>query len=86
MEIITFLVVGLIAGWLAGLLVKGHGLGTVGDIIVGIIGALVGGYIFGLSSINTYGFLGAVLLAALGAIVFLFVIGLFSGSHRLQRH
>ncbi len=45
-EIIYFLLIGLIAGWLAGLIMKGSGLGLIGNIVVGIIGSFIGGYIF----------------------------------------
>ena len=80
MNILTFLVVGLIAGWLAGLIVEGHGLGTVGNIIVGIIGAFVGGLIFDVLGMASYGFWQSVGMSAVGAVVFLFVVGLFTGS------
>ncbi len=47
MGLLTWIIVGLIAGWLAGLVMKGGGYGVIGDIILGIIGALVGGFIAG---------------------------------------
>lgn len=80
MNIILFLIVGLIAGWLAGLVVEGHGLGTVGNIIVGVIGAFVGGLIFDAFGMTSFGFWQSVGMSAIGAIVFLFVVGLFTGS------
>lgn len=78
MNILLFLLVGLVAGWLASLVVEGHGLGTLGNIIVGIIGAFVGGLIFDVMGIQSYGFWQSVGMSAVGAVVFLFVIGIFT--------
>ncbi len=75
-SLLVFLFIGLIAGWLAAVLVKGRGFGIVGDIIVGIIGAELGGWIFNAIGWVTYGFWGAVLMAAVGAIVLLIIIKL----------
>ncbi len=80
MNIILFLIVGLIAGWLAGVIVEGHGLGVIGNIIVGIIGAFVGGLIFDFLGMKSFGFWQSVGMSAVGAVVFLFLIGLFTGS------
>jgi uncharacterized membrane protein YeaQ/YmgE (transglycosylase-associated protein family) len=79
MSIIVFLIVGGIAGWLAGLLIKGRGFGIIGDIIVGIIGAFIGG--FALTAIGLAGFFGAgiigsIIVALIGAIILLFIIKL----------
>ena len=82
MNIIAFLLVGLIAGWIAGSIVEGHGLGTLGDIVVGIVGAFVGGFIFDIFGITAYGFWGSLGMAVVGATVFLFIIGMFTGTHR----
>ena len=76
MSIFWFLLVGLVAGWLAGIIMRGHGFGMVGDIIVGVIGALIGGYLFGALGITAYGTFGAIAMAAIGAMVLLFLIGL----------
>ena len=73
MNFIWFILIGLAAGWLAGQLVKGGGFGMLGDIIVGIIGALLGGFLFsafGLSSGG--GLLGSLIVATIGAVVLLF--------------
>ena len=70
MEIIWFLIVGLVAGWLAGVLVKGGGYGLVGDMVVGILGALLGGYLFGsLGGAVGGGLLGSIVVATLGAVI-----------------
>ena len=77
MEFIWFIVVGLIAGWLAGVLVKGGGFGVIGDIIVGVIGALLGGWLFGAMGIwPGGGLLGSIVIATIGAIILIFIIRL----------
>ena len=79
MDILWFILVGLVAGWLAGLIVKGRGLGLLGDLIVGVIGALIGGYLFSFLNISlpVTGFWGSLLTATIGAILLLFVLKFF---------
>ena len=74
--IIIWLVIGAIAGWLAGQIVKGGGFGLVGDIIVGIIGSVIGGWIFGSYVVGVPGVGGAIIGSTIGAVVLLFVISL----------
>lgn len=77
MEFVWFILIGLVAGWLAGLLVKGGGFGVVGDIIVGIIGALLGGFIFSSLGISAGGgMLGSIIVATIGAILLIFILRL----------
>lgn len=71
---IWFTLIGLAAGFLAGLVVKGHGFGVVGNIIVGIIGALLGGFLFRLVGLSATGKLGELICAFVGAIVLLFLL------------
>ena len=82
MSILGWIILGLIAGWLAGVLVKGSGYGVVGDIVLGILGALVGGAITStLMGVDITGFtLESLLVAVLGAIVVIFIARLISGS------
>jgi uncharacterized membrane protein YeaQ/YmgE (transglycosylase-associated protein family) len=71
------LAVGAIAGWLAGLLVQGTGFGLVGDIVVGILGALIAAFLFpyfGLALTLGGGILGAIIVAVIGAVVLLLII------------
>jgi uncharacterized membrane protein YeaQ/YmgE (transglycosylase-associated protein family) len=83
MGILSWIVVGLIAGWLAGMVMKGGGYGLIGDIIVGVVGALLGGWIAttflhigaGMSGINLY----SILVAFCGAVVLLIGLRLLSG-------
>ena len=73
MSVIWFLIVGVIAGWLAGLLVKGGGFGLIGDLVVGIICALIGGLLFG-GGLLGGGVLGSILVATIGAVILLVVL------------
>jgi len=82
--IIAWLVVGLIAGWLAGLVMKGGGYGIIGDIVIGIIGAFIGGWLFSTLGIATPfgGMGGTIFVAFIGAVVLLFILRLIRGSTR----
>jgi uncharacterized membrane protein YeaQ/YmgE (transglycosylase-associated protein family) len=78
--IIAWLVVGLIAGWLAGLVMKGGGYGILGDIVMGIIGALIGGFLFGfLMPGSSAGLLGSIVVAFIGAVVFIAIVRALPG-------
>jgi uncharacterized membrane protein YeaQ/YmgE (transglycosylase-associated protein family) len=78
MNLLWFLLVGAIAGWLAGLLVKGKGFGIFGNIGVGIVGAVIGGHILGWAGISFgRGFWPGVVTALIGALILLFVVNLF---------
>jgi len=76
MSLIWFLVIGLIAGWLAGLIMKGGGFGLLGDLVVGVIGSFLGRWIFGLVGIMAGGFIGSVVCATIGAIVLVLLVRL----------
>jgi uncharacterized membrane protein YeaQ/YmgE (transglycosylase-associated protein family) len=76
LNIIYFLLIGLIAGWLAGQIMKGKGFGLGGNLIVGCIGALVGGFLFDLLGIFTHGLIGSLIAALAGALVLLWIISL----------
>ena len=76
MHILLFLVIGLIAGWLAGVIMKGSGYGVVGDIIIGILGALIGGHVLGWFGVVTYGLIGSLISALIGALILIFAIRL----------
>ena len=69
MHLIWFLLVGLVAGWLAGKMMKGSGYGVVGDIVLGVVGAFVGGFLFRLLGISAHGTIGAIVMATIGAMV-----------------
>ncbi|CAN5785503.1 GlsB/YeaQ/YmgE family stress response membrane protein [soil metagenome] len=86
MDILTWLIVGLIAGVLASLVMGGTGLGIIGDIVIGIVGAFVGGWIFRTLGVTSplSGLPGIILVAFVGAVVLLFVIRLVrQGTRRV---
>jgi len=73
--LIIWIIVGAVAGWLAGLIVRGFGFGLVGNIIVGILGAIVGGWLFGnFGIVFTTGILNTILTAIIGAVILLLVV------------
>jgi uncharacterized membrane protein YeaQ/YmgE (transglycosylase-associated protein family) len=75
MGFLWFVLIGLIAGLLAGVLIKCNGCGIIGDITAGVVGALIGGFLF--HFIGVYiggGVFGALLIAAIGAVVFIFIL------------
>ena len=76
MNIVFFLLIGLVAGWLAGQIMKGKGFGLLGNLIVGCVGAVLGGFIFGQLGISFYGVIGALIAALVGALILLWIIGL----------
>ncbi len=75
-NILIFLLIGLVAGWLAGLITRGYGFGLLGNILVGVIGAFIGGFIFPLLGLSASGFIGQVLFALGGAVLLLIIITL----------
>ena len=73
-QLVLFIVIGGLAGWCAGLITKGSGFGVLGNIIVGIIGAFLGGLCFRLLGIVAYGFTGRFIFAILGALLFVWLL------------
>jgi len=74
--LLAFLIIGAIAGWLAGTLMKGGGFGLLGNIVVGILGAVIGGWVFGLLGISAGGMIGSIVTATAGAAILLYFVGL----------
>jgi uncharacterized membrane protein YeaQ/YmgE (transglycosylase-associated protein family) len=81
--IISWLVIGLIAGWLAGLAMRGGGYGVIGDIIVGLIGAFIGGLLFNLLVKGETGFWGSMVVAFLGACILIAILRAVSPARRV---
>ncbi len=76
-SLLVWLIVGAIAGWLAGIIVSGYGFGLIGNIVVGIVGAFIAGLLLPQLGIGLpAGFLGAIIYSAIGAIILLVIIGL----------
>jgi uncharacterized membrane protein YeaQ/YmgE (transglycosylase-associated protein family) len=76
MDLIIFLVIGALAGWLAGVIMKGGGFGVIGNIIVGILGALLGGWVLPKLGITIGGEFGGFITAVIGAVILLFIVRL----------
>ena len=82
MSIVWWLVVGLIAGFLASVVMRGGGYGVVGDIVVGLVGALLGGFLANLVGLGASGFIGTIIVAFIGACVLIALLRAFTGGFR----
>jgi uncharacterized membrane protein YeaQ/YmgE (transglycosylase-associated protein family) len=76
MNLLWFLIIGAVAGWIAGQIMRGGGFGLLGNIVVGILGALLGGFLFGLLGLSSYGLVGSLVTATVGAVVLLWLLRL----------
>jgi len=74
MKLILFVLIGAIAGWLAGQIMKGRGFGVVGNIVVGVVGAFLGGFVFRLLGFAAFGLLAQLITATVGAIILLWIV------------
>lgn len=83
--VIWWLIVGLIAGFLASVVMRGGGYGIVGDIIVGLIGAFIGGWLFSLLGIGAGGLIGSIVVAFIGACILILLLRLISGGYGRRR-
>ncbi|MGV3002294.1 GlsB/YeaQ/YmgE family stress response membrane protein [Vibrio sp.] len=73
MNIIMFLIIGAIAGWLAGQIMKGSGFGAIGNIVIGIVGSVIGGFTFSLLGLSSGGLIGSLVTATVGAVILLYI-------------
>lgn len=80
MEIVWFLLIGLCAGWLAGQLFKGRGFGLIGNLIVSVIGAIVGGFAFDQLGLQANSLIGSLITATVGAIILLALLQVVARS------
>lgn len=81
--LLWYLIVGLIAGWLTGVIMKGSGYGIVMDIVLGIVGGLLGGWIAGNLGLGGGGFIWSIIIAVIGAVILVALVRLISGrGHR----
>lgn len=80
MGLIVYLIIGGIAGWLAGHFMKGKGFGILRNIIIGIIGSFIGGFGFDLLGLSSTGFIGSVVTATVGAVVLIYIVRLFRAA------
>ena len=82
-SLLVILIVGLVAGWLASLIVRGGGMGLLGDLLVGLVGALIGSWLLPKLHVDLgSGLLAAILDATIGAVILLVVLRLFAGPRR----
>jgi len=77
--VIAAILIGLIAGWLAGMLMRGSGFGILVDIVLGLVGAVVGSFIFGVFNVAPAGTIGYIVMATIGAVVLVAI------AHALKR-
>jgi uncharacterized membrane protein YeaQ/YmgE (transglycosylase-associated protein family) len=73
MGFLTWIIVGLIAGWLAGQVMKGGGYGILVDIILGILGGILGGWVFGLLGLHAGGLTGSIVVSFVGAVILVWI-------------
>ncbi|HEX2663291.1 MAG TPA: GlsB/YeaQ/YmgE family stress response membrane protein, partial [Candidatus Acidoferrum sp.] len=73
MGFLTWIIVGLIAGWLAGQVMKGGGYGILVDIILGILGGILGGWVFGLLGLHAGGLIGSIVVSFVGAVILVWI-------------
>ena len=75
-SLVLWIIIGGFAGWIAGIVMRGGGFGLIGNVVVGILGAVLGAFVFDLLGIAAGSLLGSLVLATLGAIMLLFLVGL----------
>jgi uncharacterized membrane protein YeaQ/YmgE (transglycosylase-associated protein family) len=83
--IIAWIIIGAIAGWLTGKLMKGSGFGFLMDMVVGLVGALIGGFIsshLGLGGVGQHGLIMSIVIAVIGAVILTLIIRLISGNRQ----
>ena len=78
--IIAWIVVGLVAGWLAGLVLRGGGYGIIGDLILGLVGALIGGFVAGFFIHGSVGLIGSIVVAFIGAVILVAILRAVTGG------
>ena len=79
---LAWIVIGLLAGWIAGLLTRGRGFGCFVDVLLGLVGAVIGGWIFTRLGVVAWGFVGSLAAATVGAVLLVTVARLFAGGSR----
>ena len=80
-----FLLIGLISGWLAGMISRGGGFGLWGDLATGVVGSFIGGYLFSLMGISAFGTIGSIISSTIGALILLWVIRMFHVAPAAQK-
>lgn len=81
--IIAWIIIGVLAGWITGKLMKGSGFGFIMDMVVGLIGALIGGWVssaLGFGSTGQHGMIGSIIIAVIGAVILTIIVRLITGN------
>ncbi len=81
--LIAWIIIGVLAGWITGKLMKGSGFGFLMDMVVGLIGALIGGFLsshLGMGGVNEHGLIGSIFIAVIGAVVLTVLLRLITGN------
>lgn len=76
MGILLWIISGIIAGWLAGILIRGAGYGLLGDLVIGLVGGVIGGFLAGLVGIQPTSWIAQILVAAVGGVVLVWILHL----------
>ena len=85
--LIAWIIIGVLAGWLTGKIMKGSGFGFLMDMVIGLIGAVIGGFLtshFGFGGVSQHGLIVSILIAALGAIILTWILRLVSGNRSAE--
>jgi uncharacterized membrane protein YeaQ/YmgE (transglycosylase-associated protein family) len=85
--IIAWIIIGIVAGWLTGKIMKGSGFGVFMDMVIGLIGALIGGFIsshIGMGGVGDHGLIMSIVIAVIGAVILTFLVRLVSGNRSAE--
>jgi uncharacterized membrane protein YeaQ/YmgE (transglycosylase-associated protein family) len=85
--LIAWIIIGIIAGWLTGKLMRGSGFGVFMDMVVGLVGALVGGFLsrhLGFGGVGEHGLIGSIVIAVIGAVILTLILRLISGNRSVN--
>jgi uncharacterized membrane protein YeaQ/YmgE (transglycosylase-associated protein family) len=74
MYLLWQIAIGIIAGWLAGKIMRGRGFGVLVDLLLGIVGSMIGGFVFGLLGLHAYSLIGSIVVATAGAVILLYLV------------
>jgi uncharacterized membrane protein YeaQ/YmgE (transglycosylase-associated protein family) len=74
MYLVWQIVIGILAGWLAGKIMRGRGFGLLLDLVIGIVGSMLGGLVFGLLGLHSAGLVGSLVVATVGAMLLLYLV------------
>lgn len=75
-NLLYFIIIGLAAGWLAGKIMRGSGFGLIGNLVVGVVGALIGAYVFEFIGLSTNSLVGSLVMSVVGAVILLYLLQL----------